>query len=245
MNIQVKINEKPNLPKCDMICDGGLHKKLNDFEVLQHLNQHSTTLLIGRPGSGKTSLLYSLFKSKQCLKKVFHKIYMVMPSASGASIKNNIFDALPDEQKYNSLDEETIDEIYNEIKASPKKENKVIIFDDCASQLKNKYIQRQFRDLCFNRRHYSTSIIVLSQTYFSVPKDIRKVFNNLFIFKCSKVELTAIFEEQIELNKDYVLPISKLVFDKPYQYMMINTDTQKMYKGFNEIIINEENKISV
>lgn len=236
--LQIIKKEKPNLPKCHMICDDGLHKKLNNFDLLTHLNQHSTTLLIGRPGSGKTSLIYSLFKSPQCLRKVFHKIHLFQPSSSGNSMKDNIFETLPPEQRHDELDIETLEYVYNEIKSSPKDQNKAIIFDDCSAYLKNKELQKMFKDLAFNRRHHSVSIFFLSQTYFSVPKELRKIFNNLFIFKTSKTELSAIFEEQIELNKDLVIPISKLVYDKPHQFLFINTDTQKIYKNFDEIVIN-------
>jgi hypothetical protein len=41
-----------------MICDNGLADKLNNFEVLKHLNQHSTTLLVGKPRSGRDKFNY-------------------------------------------------------------------------------------------------------------------------------------------------------------------------------------------
>jgi hypothetical protein len=42
------------------------------------------------------------------------------------------------------------------------------------------------------------------------------------------MELETIFDEQIEINKKYVLPISKLVYDKPYNFLFINTDLQTL-----------------
>lgn len=240
MNIKLKENKKPNLVQTEMMCDKGLAEKLNNYEMLKHLNQHSTSLLIGRPKSGKTSLINSLFSSQSCLKKVFHKVYVFQPSTSSSSIKNNIFSKLPEEQFYNELTYENLEDVYNKIEALPKEQNKCIIFDDMASYLKNKELQKLFKVLNYNRRHLGVSIYFLVQTYYSIPKELRKIFNNLFIFKTSKMELQTIFEEQIELQKDYVLPISKLVFDKPYQYLFINTDLQKLYKNFDEIIIDEE-----
>jgi hypothetical protein len=46
-----------------------------------------------------------------------------------------------------------------------------------------------------------------------------------------------IFDELVELPKDYILPIMKLVYDKPYQYLFINTDSQRLFKNFDEILI--------
>ena len=31
----------------------------------------------------------------------------------------------------------------------------------------------------------------------------------------------------------------KLIYDKPYQYLFINTDTQRLFKGFDEIIVQD------
>ena len=57
MSITIKHNDKPDLKKCEMICDEILHPKLDKYEVTKFLNEHSTNLLIGKPKSGKTSLL--------------------------------------------------------------------------------------------------------------------------------------------------------------------------------------------
>ncbi len=103
MSITIKQNIKPNLSHCEMICDKGLHPKLNEFELTKFMNSHETNLLIGRPGSGKTSLLYSLFKSRSLFNKVFHNIYLFQPSHSRASMKDNLFDKIPDNQKFNEL----------------------------------------------------------------------------------------------------------------------------------------------
>ena len=54
--IRIKENSKPNLPHCEMVCDGKLHKKLDKYDLTSFLNCHSMTLLIGKPRSGKTSL---------------------------------------------------------------------------------------------------------------------------------------------------------------------------------------------
>jgi hypothetical protein len=111
MSIQIKINEAPRLKKCIMVCDDPLDEKLNKYEITKFLNQHSTNLLIDKPKSGKTSLLYSLFKSKEILNKVFENIYLFQPTQSGKSMKDNIFDELPDEHKFNDMTGENIDAV--------------------------------------------------------------------------------------------------------------------------------------
>ena len=46
-----------------------------------------------------------------------------------------------------------------------------------------------------------------------------------------------IYDELIETPKEQVLEISKMVFDAPYNYLFLNTDSGKMFKNFDEIII--------
>jgi hypothetical protein len=92
----------------------------------------------------------------------------------------------------------------------------------------------------YNRRHLRTSLFFLAQTYLSIERDIRKLFSNLFVFKVSKKELALVFDELVEEAKELILPISKLVFDEKYNFLFINTDTGRLFRNFDEIIIPED-----
>ena len=78
------------------------------------------------------------------------------------------------------------------------------------------------------------------QTWFSVEKDLRRLWDNIFVFRVSKDELKNIFNEVVEQSKDLVEDIAKIVYDKPYEYLMINTESQRLFKGFDELIIQEK-----
>lgn len=236
--ISIKKHKKPILTPCKMKCDQPLHKKLDKFELTKFLNQHTTNLLIGKPRSGKTSLLFSLFENKEILRKVYHKIYVFQPSPSRASMKNDIFGKLPSDQLFNELNFENLDLVMDEIEATSDL-NIAIIFDDVGASLKNFDTMNLMKKLIFNRRHLHTSVFFLVQTYYSIPKDIRKLFSNIFVFRVNKNELATIFDEIVE-DKDMVdiaPQISKLIYDKPYNFMFINTDSQRIFKNFDELII--------
>ena len=238
--ISIQHNDKPNLEHCVMNCDNGLHKKLNEFELSKLMNNHSTNLIIGRPGSGKTSLLYSLFKSKQLFAKVYHNIYLFQPSASRFSMKDKLFDKLPAEQIYDELNYDTLNEVMDIIKEEDKKYNNCIIFDDMTAYLKDNETFKLFKNLINNRRHLRTSVFFLVQTYHSIPKEIRRLFSNVFVFRVSKNELETIFEELVEKHKDCVLEVSKLVFDKPYNFLYINTESQRLFRNWDELIFKND-----
>ncbi len=240
MNI-IKL-KKPQIKPPEMLCDKPLHPKLNNYELTSYLNHHSTNLLLGKPKSGKSSLMWAMLKDKKLLNRVYHNIYLFQPSHSRASIKNDIFKKHPADKKFDELTTENLQEVLERIKGSPPDENNVIIFDDMASYLKNKDTLQLFKELIFNRRHIRTSIFFLNQTFFSVPKELRRLFSNIFVFKVSKNELKNLFDENVEdeFVKSMMPNISKLVYDKPFSYLFINTDAQKFYKQFDRIDFNED-----
>ena len=160
-------------------------------------------------------------------------------------MKDKLFDKLPDDQKYEELDYESLDEVMDRIKMSDPDHNNCIIFDDMTAYLKDYHVEKLLKELVFNRRHLRTSIFFLCQTYISVPKDLRKLFSNLFIFRVNKNELKLIFEEQIEdkTKVNLISEITKLVFDRPFQFLFINTDTQRFFKNFDELLFKDDDDI--
>ena len=239
MSITINKNKAPALETPKMLCDGDIHKKLNDYELTKFLNQHSTNLLVGAPKSGKTSLLVSFFQSKKVLRKCFHNIYLMMPPDSVASLKDNLFESLPKDQVFDDMTAENLRNILERVQSEDKSCNNVIIIDDLGAKLKNPEVLKLMKELVMNRRHLRLSIYFLTQTYYSVPKEVRRLFTNIFVFRTSKTELTTIFDELVEGYDKYVMKISKLVYDKPHQWLFINTDSQRFFKGFDELILPE------
>ena len=172
------------------------------------------------------------------LRGCFHNIYLFQPSHSRASMKKDIFEELPDEQKFDELNYDNLLLVLDTIKSEPEY-NHCIIFDDMGAYLKDNAIRKLLKEIIFNRRHYHISIYFLCQSYLSCEKTIRKLFSNIFVFRVSKNEIETIFEEVVESKKDYIYDIAKIVFSTPHQYLFINTDSQRLFKGFDEIIIND------
>ena len=234
MSITIKKNIKPSFEVIGMLCDKPLSKDLNKYELTKFLNCHSTNLLIGKPGSGKTTLMIALFN--KLLRGCFHNIYLFQPSHSRASMKKDIFEELPDEQKFDELNYDNLLLVLDTIKSEPEY-NHCIIFDDMGANLKDNEIRKLLKEIIFNRRHYHISIYFLCQSYLSCEKTIRKLFSNIFVFRVNKTELETIFDEVVESKKDYIYDIAKIVFETPHQYLFINTDSQRLFKGFDELII--------
>lgn len=240
--ISIKKNDSPNLEVCRMMCDGDLDDNLNKYEVTKFFNKHQMTLMIGRPKSGKTSLLYSFFKGQRknrILRGVYSTVYLFQPQNSRNSIEDNIFDLLPEEQCFTELTLENLTEVNARITQDALDGfSACIIYDDMAAYLKNKETLKIFKEFAMNKRHKKLSQFFLVQTWYSVPKELRRLWDNIIIFKVSKDELANIFDEVVE-SADKALPqkISKIVYTKPHQWLLIHPDTQQMFKGFDELLI--------
>lgn len=241
MSIEIKKNKGLNLDIPEFNCDCSLAEHLNKYDMLKHLNAYTFDIYCGKPGSGKTSLMVSFIsgkKDKQVYRKVFNNVVVIMPQTSIQSMKKNIFKKHDPSKMYEELDLETIQNIYENLEnSSSQKENTLLIMDDIGASLKNNEIQKIFRKIIYNRRHLKVKVVILVQSFLSLPKEIRKLLNNIFLFKPSKVEFENLFDELFETNKDLAIDIMNIGYEKPHDYLMLNVDTQRIYKGFDEIII--------
>jgi len=71
----------------EFICDHQLNPKMNEYPMLSHMNAYTYDCYIGKPGSGKTSLMIAFLSDKNIYKKIFHNVLVVMPSSSIQSMK--------------------------------------------------------------------------------------------------------------------------------------------------------------
>lgn len=234
-------NDAMDLPIPKFSCDGSVvGEHLNEYEMLKHFNQFNTTCFLGRPRSGKTSLLISMLTGKgknKVFNKCFNHVIVVMPTSSRESLVKNPFKNHPSSKMFDELNLKTMQSIYEMVHENAEnKETTLIIYDDIGSSLKQKEIQMYLKKLTYNMRHMKVCQFFLLQSYIACPKDIRKLFTNLVIFKPSKIEIENIITETMEQPKEVALDILQL-FTEPHQYIMLNIPNQKMYLGFDEIQI--------
>ena len=247
MSIEIKKNRELVLDIPEFTCDNNpLGEHLNKYEMLAHLNSFSFTAIIGKPGSGKTSLLISFLTgkgNKKIFRKVFDHIHLVMPKSSRESMKKNPFKNHSEDKMYEELNFDSINTIYDSLlSSSEEKEKSLLILDDVGAVLKNVEIGKKLRQIIYNRRHLKCHIVVPLQSCLSIPKEVRKLITNCFMFKPSKVEFENFCNELFETKKHMALEIMKVAYSetKDHPYIMLNVETQKMYRKFDEIVIHEE-----
>ena len=131
-----------------------------------------------------------------------------------------------------------MDDIYDDIKDYNKKRKRkvLIVFDDMISHaMSNKKTQQVLKELFIRRRKLNISLCFLTQSYFSVPKDVRLNCTHYIIFKLSnKRELQNIaINHSADIDyKDFV-NIYRNCSKEPYNFLTIDT-TQPADKRFKK-----------
>ena len=243
--ISIKKNKTIQLDIPSFSCDKNIvGEHMEKHDVLKHMNSYAFNVVIGKPASGKTSLAISLITQRKpsIFRKCFHHVLIVMPQNSINSMNKNPFQKLPKENFYNELDNESITDIYNRLDGYSKDDEKSLLFiDDQTASLKgSKHIMETLSRIIFNRRHLKTNIILTAQVYNSLPLSIRKCISNLIMFKPSKKEMENVFEELIQSKKNLFDKIMNVCYDKPHNFMFVNMDSQRIYKNWDEILINDD-----
>lgn len=200
--------------------------------------------LCGSGGSGKSSLLLSMFKSTKFYRKKFDNIYLFSPKSSFLSVEKHPFEN--HNKVFHELDIETLDEIYNELNEFKENsinegidiENSIIIIDDYANALKDNDLTIYLNKMIIKARHLSCCFLFTLQSYYLLPLILRKQITNCSIFKPkNKKEWETIADELLNLNKENALQLNNYIFDTPYNHLDIDTLNNNIYKNFNKLEI--------
>ena len=198
-------------------------------------------LISGKPMSGKTSLILNLIaKNNRCYNKKFDKIFIYSPSL--ITIKDSPFEDIPEDQVFDSLTLENLQQAQEAIKDSGEKI--LFILDDVVNDMKLKGVQTELTKMLMNRRHLagsggSSAFILTTQVYNKIPAPIRKTATQIVLYATkNKTEQNTIFEELILIPKEDFYDILRYCFDKPHNfiYIDVNKPYDKMFhKCFNEL----------
>ena len=189
-------------------------------------------LIIGPSRSGKTNALLNLIQkdNNNFIDKIYlyakdleePKYQLLVKECENAGIKN-----LNDPNAFIEYSN-TMDDVHNNIDDyNAKRKRKIlIVFDDMVADIMtNKKFQASIKELFIRCRKLNTSLVFISQSYFSVPKEVRLNSTHYLIMKIhDRREL-----QQIAINhsadidyKDF-LKIYKNCTKQPYSFLTIDT----------------------
>ena len=199
-------------------------------------------LIAGRAGSGKTTLILNLLcKRGKNYNKKFDKIYIFSPSL--ATLKQDPFEEIPEDQKFMELDEEVLEAVLEDIAGSGEKV--LLLMDDVVNDIrKSTKLQTIMNRILMNRRHLagaggSVSVIMTTQVYNKIPIPIRKNATQIVLYNTkNKKEIENIFDELILIPKKEFFEIMKYVFKKKKDFMYIDTNKDwntMLHRNFNQL----------
>lgn len=210
-------------------------------------------LLVGSGGSGKTSLLLNQFRKGGAYHRKFHNLYLFTPSISFLSVQNHPFEK--HDKVYHELTRDALEELYSELKdrkeaydeddpAGEEMEYNCVIFDDMASTLKEKDIQKLLNTMLIKARHLNTCFIFTLQSYMYMPKMLRKQTTYATIFKPkNREEWNTVNQELLQMKDDDARKIYDYVFGQEYSHLDIDTIENKLYRNFNPLVIRDSNSL--
>ena len=135
-------------------------------------------LIIGGSGSGKTNTLLNLINEQNDIEKIYLYVKDLIEPKYKILIKKRKDAAIKHLNDPNAFIEcsNTMDDVYENIHDynSSRKREIWIIFDDMiADVMTNKKFQTIIKELFIRYRKLNISPVFITQSYFSVPKDVR------------------------------------------------------------------------
>ena len=171
-------------------------------------------MIIGGSGSGKTNILLNLINEQKDIDKIYLYAKDLSESKYEFLIKNRENSGIKHANDSNAFIEcsNTMEEVYENIgDYNPNRKRKtLIVFDDIiADIMANKKFQSWIKELFIRCREINIFLVFITQSYFSVSKDVR-------------------------LNSTHYL-IMKINNKRELQNIAINHSTDIDYKDFMEI----------
>lgn len=237
--------------------------KVNENGKISVLPESFICGIMGKPGSGKSSLISLLLKENRAWKGSFIAALFLAPAEIPgikfdkayyhktldfnwleSRLKQINQDVINKLAKQNSFmnDKFNINQKLNESLSGPDKPNKVlIVFDDLISQIKQAERIPFLRELFFNRRklfsHICISIIVTTQKYVLIPPQLRSNLDIIICFNTAPSDLEKIFKEHVyDDTKHHSDLISAHFRQSPFNFVYLNTRTGRIFLNFEKML---------
>ena len=197
------------------------------------------TMFCGKAGSGKTTVLYNLYKKHY--KDFYNTIFLFRGSPD--DVLKKIGDELNEKNVF--TEQSTFPEKLKIImgvqeKILENKKNKIednsvlIIIDDCAGL--REFVRKDLETYFIKSRHYNMSFFITTQAYKMYAPNARKQANAVFFFKSNRTETEALCEDYCPANmkkKDFMRLIGDC-FDEKYNFFYINEHNKNPSKHFRK-----------
>ena len=187
-------------------------------------------LIIGGSGSGKPNLLLNLIENQPHIDKIYlyakdpyeSKYQYLINKKEGVDINH-----FKDPKAFIEYSNDMPDVYKNIDDYKPDKEKKIIIvFDDMiADMIHNEKLNSIVTELLIRGRKLNISLVLITQSYFQVPKDVRLNTSHFLIAKIpNKRELQQItINHSSDINTKDFANIYRKCTSEPYSFLVKDT----------------------
>lgn len=235
-------NPKPKLPKIKMECDNSIDEKLEKIPAVKDCFSRNTNCMIsGGTGSGKTTFILQMLRGivKGCYENIYFFIpeqsFMSIPEKDRLFLEKNLVDDEGESTIYHEFNYDVLKEFYSKLEAnSQEKYNSLVIIDDYGSEFKRKPITLLLNRICCKNRHLKTTIWMLTQNFYMMPKQIREIINVLIMFNTNKSQNQKMFNELFDLKEEQFRELMHLLPTR-HDYLILNLNYKRIYHNWDEI----------
>ena len=207
MNFKLK-NEIILLPNADK--GDWVEKWRMDTHAFDTLVHPFKACLIGRPNSGKTTVMHNLFLRIQMSNKPFQTLLIIQPSTSK---EHDILDPT-----ITLFDIPEIESIVSEDNGKT-----LIIIDDFdISKLDNHQKRNLSMLFRYVSSHHNISVLLSYQSFFDIPTIIRKTCNYFFIWKTNNSDELGTIAKRVGYNKKIFQSIFSKYIKNKFDFLVVD-----------------------
>lgn len=186
-------------------------------------------LIIGKPGTGKTTLIEEMLLNDNIFNSRFNHVIVFSPNLFpnlNLELEKNYFKSFELDVLFNILNN------FSEKSQNSEYKNILIIFDDMIADIKKKQYEPLLLKLFFNRRHIikngCISILMTTQKFIITPPNIRPCINSLILFQLNSSEYTSLKNDVCSWI-DFKIVTNSL--NNSYDFVYINLTNGNLYKN--------------
>lgn len=203
--------------------------------------------IIAPPRSGKTNLIMNLllndqfyYNKKKAPYSYFDEIFYLSPTQNFdktacemlPKLENLVQISDPDELIYADT---ILDKITKEqAEAEPEDRKKILVVMDDLVGIIDKLPKLQQISTKF--RHYSLSIIIVSQSYRKIPSVIRNCFTCMIMFDLKNEKEFKKIEDEFTGSIPNSVAMIQHIVHKRYDFMYFNIEKQQLYHNFHTLM---------
>ena len=167
-------------------------------------------------------------------------MFIIIPEVSLKSINpaDNVFEKYcPEEQLYNDLSEEVLNDIYAKLEINAMNgDYSIVVIDDFGHTLKDKRIEKMLQRFIIKVRHLKIGQLwVLCQNYYQTSKKLRELATNVVLWNSNKSQNEKFFKEQFQFTID---KFEDLIKHTPtiHNFFILNLKYKRIFNdSWNEI----------